>query len=154
MKAYFGYGGVVAGSVRRQDTGTTPAGTYPILVTFGARNPGAKMKYLTVNRCSWWIENPANTDYNRWRQDCRALSKSKNEHLADYTSNQYRQAALIAYNYFNPIRYGKGSGAGIFLHFDTKPTAGCVGINSITELTNVVRWLDPAKRPQIVIRTL
>lgn len=65
---------------------------------------------------------------------------------------QYRQGAVIDYNYDPRIRRGYGSGAGIFLHYATRYTAGCVGLNSMDELTRTVVWLDPQQNPRIVIR--
>ena len=148
----FGSNGVVAASQRRQGTGTTPAGTFGVVHAFGTGNPGTKLSYRTINACSWWIEDPAARDYNRWRQDCSALSKRDNEHMADYAGSQYRQGVVLDYNYYSPVRRGAGSGAGIFLHYATRYTGGCVGINSHSELTATLRWLDPAKNPRIVIK--
>lgn len=56
---------------------------------------------------------------------------------------------VIGYNYDRPV-YGKGSG--IFLHYATSYTGGCVGLTSMTELTRTVQWLDPGKNPLIVIK--
>lgn len=148
----FGSNGVVPASQRRQGTNTTPAGTFGLVYAFGVGNPGTRLPYRTVTSCSWWIGDPAQRDYNRWRQDCSALSKTDNEHLADHTSSLYRQAAVIDYNYYSPIHRGPGSGSGIFLHYARSYTAGCVAINSHSELTATLRWLDPAKHPRIVVK--
>ncbi|WP_260186147.1 hypothetical protein [Cutibacterium avidum] len=80
------------------------------------------------------------------------MSKRDNEHMADYAGSQYRQGVVLDYNYYSPVRRGAGSGAGIFLHYATRYTGGCVGINSHSELTATLRWLDPAKNPRIVIK--
>lgn len=95
-------------------------------------------------------QTPSQPDYNRWRESCAAIGLG--EHLIDY-GIQYRQAAVISYNYTNPVRSGYGSGSGIFLHYPTGPTAGCVGLTNMTELTNALHWLDPAKNPKMVILT-
>ena len=148
----FGQGGVVPAGQRQQGTGTTPAGTFGVVSAFGVGNPGTTLSYRTIGSCSWWIEDPSQRDYNRWREDCSHLSTSDNERLADYAGSLYRQAAVLSYNYASPTRYGAGSGAGIFLHYATRYTGGCVGINSHSELTATLRWLDPAKNPRIVIK--
>jgi L,D-peptidoglycan transpeptidase YkuD (ErfK/YbiS/YcfS/YnhG family) len=64
----------------------------------------------------------------------------------------YEQGVVIGFNYDEPILRGRGSGAGIFLHFSRGNTAGCVGLTSLRELTDTVRWLDPAANPVIVIK--
>ena len=126
----FGSGGVVDAGRRRQGTNTTPAGTFGVVSAFGVGNPGTKLSYRTIGRCSWWIEDPAAKDYNRWREDCSHLSTSNNERLADYAGSLYRQAVVLSYNYASPVRRGAGSGAGIFLHYATRHTGGSVGVNS------------------------
>ncbi|WP_261055865.1 L,D-transpeptidase family protein [Cutibacterium acnes] len=148
----FGQGGVVPSGRRRQGTRTTPAGTFGVVSAFGVGNPGTKLSYRTIGPCSWWIEDPSQRDYNRWREDCSHLSTSDNERLADYAGSLYRQAAVLSYNYASPTRHGAGSGAGIFLHYATRYTGGCVAVNSHSELDATLRWLDPAQNPRIVIK--
>ncbi|AKT52918.1 hypothetical protein ADJ73_15315 [Arsenicicoccus sp. oral taxon 190] len=153
--AVFGRGGVVPSAQRRQGSNATPAGTFGLVTAFGAGNPGTRMPYRTVTGCSWWIQDPTQRDYNRWRESCAlpAGVAGRSEHLADYVrSGLYRQAVAIRYNYTTPNRYGAHSGAGIFLHYAQSYTGGCVGITSMAELTATVRWLDPARQPVIVIK--
>lgn len=59
----------------------------------------------------------------------------------------YRQAAVVGYNYDRPVRSGYGSGSGIFLHYATQYTGGCVSIDNMSELTNTIAWLDPKYTP-------
>lgn len=145
----FGYGGVRQGDQRSEGDGSTPAGTYPILFTFGPADPGARMPYRTVTPCSYWVGDVRAADYNRWRESCSGPVAG--ERLADFTSDLYRQAPVIGFNQ-NQVRTGPGSGSAIFLHYATASTAGCVGLDSSAELTATIRWLDPAKAPVIVIR--
>ncbi|CAM3259617.1 YkuD domain-containing protein [Cutibacterium acnes subsp. defendens] len=42
-------------------------------------------------------------------------------------------------------------GAAIFLHYATRYTAGCVSMDSLSKLTNTLRWIDPAQNPKIII---
>lgn len=148
--ARFGYGGVKPGSQRVAGDGSTPAGTYRIMETFGVGNPGTRMTYRKVTGCSWWSDKAAT--YNRFVEQC---GHNSGERLAAFTTNttkQYAQTAVIGFNWTNPIRSGKGSGNAIFLHYSTGSTAGCVGLTSRTEMNATVRWLDPTKRPTIVIK--
>jgi L,D-peptidoglycan transpeptidase YkuD (ErfK/YbiS/YcfS/YnhG family) len=63
----------------------------------------------------------------------------------------YRSLAVIDYN-THPIVPGRGSG--IFLHISASggPTLGCVSLTR-AQLVTVLRWLDPAASPEIVIGT-
>ena len=54
---------------------------------------------------------------------------------------------MIAYN----TARTPGLGSAIFLHVSTGgPTAGCVSLPA-GQLVEVLRWLDPARRPRIVV---
>jgi len=145
-QAIFGIRGVVNGKQRVQGDDKTPLGTYPIEYAFGIGNPGTTMPYRTVDACSVWDVNPRTTHYNRWVETC--TRKDLGERLADYTASQFRQAAVIGYNYVKPVH---GRGAGIFLHYASSYTRGCVGLNDRTELQNTITWMDPAQHPTIVI---
>lgn len=155
-----GYGGMKPAARRIAGDGSTPTGTFTIPYTFGTSNPGTRMTYRQIRTCSWWIGSPKATDYNRWRESCSipAAIRADSENLYYYgyqrSDRPYRQAAVIGFNYANPIRTGPGSGSAIFLHYSAPghySTAGCVGLRNVTELSNTIRWLDPAKSPRIVI---
>lgn len=113
----------------------------------------SRFGYRTISATSVWVDNPKLCDYNRWREKGRVNGYRQGEDLSYYRDlGLYRQGAVISYNYDKPIRYGKGSGSGIFLHYAKRYTGGCVGLDSMTELTNTVRRLDPAKNPRIIIK--
>ncbi len=59
VKANLGYGGLVPGSERAQESGTTPTGTYAITWAFGIKSdPGTKLKYIKVDNNDAWTYNP------------------------------------------------------------------------------------------------
>jgi L,D-peptidoglycan transpeptidase YkuD (ErfK/YbiS/YcfS/YnhG family) len=146
----FGYGGVTPGERRIQGDGSTPAGRYPLTLAFGVADPGTEMPYRVITNCSWWIGDPSAADYNRWREDCTGTAAD--EHLIDYVLDRglYRQAIAVGFN-LAQVRSGPGSGSAIFVHYATGSTAGCVGVTSRDELTETIRWLDPAQNPTILI---
>lgn len=156
----FGRNGVRDGAIRVMGDGTTPRGTYRIPMTFGEGNPGTAMPYRRITTCSWWMGTSALAIgrpelFNRWYEDC-ASSYPDAEDLSHYRDRGlYRQVAVIGHNYYNPRIYsGPGSSAAIFLHYSPPDgyTAGCVGLTDLAELTETIRWLDPVKRPVIVIQ--
>lgn len=148
-RASFGYGGVKPGSRRVEGDGSTPLGTYPIMETFGVGNPGTRMTYHRIDRCSWW--SAKGRTYNRFVEQC---GHGSGEHLVDYTTNtkkQYLQAAVIGFNWNQVRAPHRGSGSGIFLHYAPGNTAGCVGVMTRSEINATVAWLDPTRHPTIVI---
>jgi L,D-peptidoglycan transpeptidase YkuD (ErfK/YbiS/YcfS/YnhG family) len=156
-RARIGYGGLVAPTQRRQNTGTTPIGTYTLPFAFGsrARQPAWRLAYRRFDGNDYWVEDNASRFYNRYRSrelggfrwwlDARSVNGS--ERLADYP-RQYEMAVVIAFNYDRPVRY---RGAGIFLHVNgSGPTAGCVSAPRAF-LAFTLRTLHPDQRPLIAI---
>ena len=126
----------------------TPAGKYGFGTMFGQQaSPGVKFPYRVADAKSVWVDDPSSPYYNTWRED---VALSEGEDLANKKSygTAYAYAVDIAYN-TNPVVPGKGSA--IFLHVSTGGgTAGCVSIAQ-PNLLKVLRWLDPARSPVIVM---
>ena len=124
----------------------TPSGSYGFGTMFGQRaSPGVKFPYRVADSQSVWVDDPSSPFYNTWQENAALTG----EHLAaaGYATS-YAYAVDIAYN-TNPVVPGKGSA--IFLHVSTGGgTAGCVSIAQ-SNLLEVLRWLDPARSPIIVM---
>nr|WSX54780.1 hypothetical protein OG409_29860 [Streptomyces sp. NBC_00974] len=150
--ARFGANGLTEGATRTQGTDTTPAGLYALPYAFGiAPAPaGTEYRYRRVTPDSWWCQDNASADYNRWVEPLPAdCAPGEAEHMTSYTK-QYAHGLLIAFNYDRPVR---GRGAGIFLHVDGKgATAGCVSVPQ-GAVRAVLRWANPRRAPHIAIGT-
>lgn len=164
--AWVGRNGLAPADQRLQNTGTTPAGTFSLVSAFGnARNPGTKMHYLRVTSSTNWPYDPNNpSTYNvlqtvnssQWRSDW-------NEHLQSIW-RQYALAVVLDYNLpTGPIRTlpngvrvtdepaNTAKGGGIFLHVaGDSPSSGCITVKKPL-MRAILRWLDPAQHPVIVI---
>lgn len=130
--ARIGYGGTVAGALRKQDTGTTPTGVYTMTRSFGVGSaPTHQLPWTTVATTDYWVEDNASPWYNTYRRSTQGgfrTGSAYSEHLVDYPT-QYRYVVVINYNMPpNAVRF---RGAGIFLHVKGKgATAGCVSISA------------------------
>ncbi|MEO8107763.1 MAG: L,D-transpeptidase family protein, partial [Actinomycetes bacterium] len=166
IAARVGWNGVRREANRRQNTGTTPAGTFGLLRGFGlAKASGVQLPYRRVDKNDWWPYDPTDPKtYNvfqphrvkhaKWRTDWA-------ERLRSYGA-QYRYAVVLDYNLPSEIRWRNGqriartsadtsAGGGIFLHVSgAGATAGCVSI-ARDQMRRVLKWLDPDKDPVIVI---
>ena len=123
-----GYGGAVPASKRRQDTGTTPQGTFTVTEAFGLKaDPGTRLPYRRPGKNSYWVLDPSSSAYNSWaEQGSVAFDASEGERLRDYPG-QYNYVAVIDYNRRPAV---KGKGGAIFLHVHGRgATAGCVSIS-------------------------
>lgn len=168
VRAQLGYGGLVRGDRRRQGTGTVPTGVYGILSGFGREpDPETDLDYIQVDRNDAWTYNPrVPSTYNVFQTADRSW-KSYGGYVEDLwdMGMQYDYVAILDYNLpEGPIRTGANGvrrsssppdtsrGGGIFLHVDNgNKTAGCIAVSKPV-MRDLMRWLDPAKDPVIVIR--
>jgi L,D-peptidoglycan transpeptidase YkuD (ErfK/YbiS/YcfS/YnhG family) len=148
MSAFLGRAGFSAD--KHEGDMRTPAGRYGFGTMFGQRaNPGVKFPYRQADSASVWVDDRAfaSSAYNTWSED---PAQHNNGELLDSPSfaTAYAYAVDIAYN-TAPVVPGKGSA--IFLHVSTGGgTAGCVS-TAQSNLLEILRWLDPAKNPIIVM---
>jgi L,D-peptidoglycan transpeptidase YkuD (ErfK/YbiS/YcfS/YnhG family) len=151
-----GYGGLVTASKRRQNTGTTPVGTFTVTESFGLKaNPGTRLPFHKVRSGDYWVQDNASRYYNYRRNKAQggfrwwlpASNANGSEYLQSYGA-QYAYSVVVNFNRPNPVRY---RGAGIFLHVNGRgATAGCVSTPEWFAKGALAR-LNPAKRPRIAI---
>jgi L,D-peptidoglycan transpeptidase YkuD (ErfK/YbiS/YcfS/YnhG family) len=138
----------------QEGDGTTPSGAYGIgSPMYGnGPNPGVRYRYHPLVCGDWWDEDPNSPQYNTFQHvTCGAQPTfgGKSEALWTVTA-AYQNFAVIAYN-AGPIVPFRGSA--VFLHDDVGgATNGCVSLPAPALIT-VLRWLQPASAPLIVIGT-
>ncbi len=165
--AVLGAHGMTPAAMRRQSTGTTPAGTFAITSAFGRlADPGAQVPYRQLTTWDAWPYNPEDpSTYNVFQDANRSWdSYGRNvEHLWQH-GVQYDYVAVMEYNLpQGPITTdaqgirratqpaNTSAGGGIFLHVsDGRTTAGCIAV-SRKVMRNILRWLKPAAHPVIVV---
>ena len=151
-----GSSGITNGTTRRQNTNTTPSGTYSLTQAFGMlSNPGTSLPYHVITKNDWWVEDNNSPYYNTLRSDWQGgfdtsapeSSINGSEHLVNH-ANLYRYVIVINFNMNPSIPY---RGAGIFLHVSNgHPTAGCIAVPLATIVT-LLRWLNPTSHPRIAV---
>ncbi|WP_405690390.1 L,D-transpeptidase family protein [Streptomyces sp. NBC_00057] len=148
-----GANGVTDGATRRQNTSTTPTGTYTITEGFGVEYGGTKMPYTRVDSSHWWVQDPESAYYNSMHTAAGAdfplveTGDRGSEHLINYPT-QYAKALVIDFNR-RPATPGRG--AGIFLHVNgSGATAGCVSVPRAT-MDRITAWIQPEAHPRIAI---
>jgi L,D-peptidoglycan transpeptidase YkuD (ErfK/YbiS/YcfS/YnhG family) len=134
----------------------TPIGSFGLSRAFGAdANPGTSLPYHQTTPADWWISQygGAYTSIYNTMQTCSSACPftqgDPNEHLVAITP-QYNYAVVIDVNLFPIVQ---GAGSAFFLHVtDGSPTAGCVAIPQ-ANLVAIMRWLNPAASPRMLIGT-
>jgi L,D-peptidoglycan transpeptidase YkuD (ErfK/YbiS/YcfS/YnhG family) len=134
---------------KREGDGRTPVGIYPLGLVFGyPSSVVSAMPYRRMTLQDIWVDDPDSPDYNHLKKRVETTARSfENMVLPD---DRYKYGIVIEYN-TKPVIPGRGSA--IFLHIwknDTTPTAGCVAMSE-ENILKLINWLDPAKKPLIVI---
>lgn len=137
---------------KREGDHKTPVGLYGFDFMFGKKiNPGVKYRYVKTSKQDYWIDDSDSEDYNTLQHtadDPHKKWKSFERMLREDT--RYDYGAVISYNTDERV---PGLGSAIFMHIYKNAntgTEGCVAMSQ-RELLNVLKWLDPEKKPAILI---
>jgi len=141
--------GFAAIDEKREGDGKSPSGIFHLGFAFGY-DPSVetKMPYRQAIDDDFWVDDVNSEDYNQWvKGEPRAASWEKMKRDDD----QYKYGVVIEYN-MDPVVKGKGSA--IFLHVwnDGDSTVGCVAMSE-EMILKILGWLDPAKKPLIIMGT-
>lgn len=168
-----GLDGLIAGNRRRTNDLRTPEGSFALTEAFGIlANPGSGLPYTRLSASDYWAGDPRDpSTYNLFEPVHPASARwstADAEHLIGEWPD-YRYAVNIDWNAPGDVHTARDGerlagrpantreGYAIFLHTfgATGPdgyTLGCVAI-SPGGLVHVLRWLNPALHPRIVIGT-
>jgi len=134
---------------KREGDGKSPSGIFPLGIAFGYdHSVMTKMPYRQATDEDFWVDDVNSEDYNKWvkgKPNAASWEKMKRD------DDQYKYGVVIEYN-MHPIVKGKGSA--IFLHVwkGGESTLGCVSMSE-EMILKILAWLDPAKKPLIVMGT-
>jgi L,D-peptidoglycan transpeptidase YkuD (ErfK/YbiS/YcfS/YnhG family) len=149
VTAWLGSAGLTSNA--REGFSGTPIGSFPLTHAFGNyADPGTRLPYFQAGPEDWWSGDVGSRTYNT-HQHCAAadcpFDTGQSENLHD-AGSAYGYAVVIDYN-TAPVVAGKGSA--FFLHLSQDhPTEGCVSISQ-EALVRIMRWLDPSRRPRIIM---
>lgn len=134
---------------KREGDLRTPIGTFMLGTKFGF-SPSTDLSYIKLTATTYCIDDVHSRYYNQII-DTATIQKP------DWQSGEkmrsvpgYQSGALIIYN----SQRIPGKGSCIFLHIwksPTQGTAGCIAMDK-KNLTTVLNWLKPDKKPMISIR--
>lgn len=149
VPAVIGRNGFAPSGEKREGDGRTPPGVYPLGFAFGyGPKLDSAMPYRRMTRSDIWVDDPASPDYNRPKKRGQTDAKSFEDMVLP--DDRYKYGIVINYNTDPAV---PGLGSAIFLHVwkDGKtPTSGCVAISE-GSILKLLKWLDPAKRPLIML---
>jgi len=144
---------IVAGPVKKEGDGRSPAGVFTLGTAFGFAAPveaeWTRLPYLHVTEGIECVDDAGSSVYNQVvnRRTVQTPDWSSSEKMRE-VGEAYRWGVVVNYN--TPAVPGRGSC--IFLHIGGeggKGTAGCTAMSS-DELRVAMAWIDPSKRPVMV----
>jgi D-alanyl-D-alanine dipeptidase len=141
------------GPHKHEGDGKAPAGIFPLDTAFGFAPPDSiqsvRLPYVQLVPTTDCVDDTASLHYNTVvdRATAPRVDWNSAEHMRQVA--QYKIGVIVGYNASPPV---KGRGSCIFLHIWAGPdshTAGCTAFDEV-KLGEVMRWLDPGKRPLLV----
>jgi L,D-peptidoglycan transpeptidase YkuD (ErfK/YbiS/YcfS/YnhG family) len=151
--ARVGYNGI--NGDKHEGDGTTPAGIYTFLSTMygNAASPGVHYSYHHFVCGDWWDEDSSSPQYNEFvHVPCSDTNPPFNNGASErlwQETTAYPSLAVLNYN----AKRIPGKGSAIFLHADIgEATDGCVTL-PLSQLDQVLKWMEPGDSPAIVIGT-
>ncbi len=139
--------------VKREGDGKAPAGVFPLGTAFGFAASraavGTRLPYLRLVETTECVDDVASAHYNTIvdRARVRRVDWSSSERMRRIAL--YRLGVVVDYTSTPPAA---GRGSCIFLHVWNGPPSSTAGCTAMAEpaLAELVRWLDPARRPALV----
>lgn len=144
----------VAGEpAKREGDGKAPAGLFPLGTAFGfapsARAVRTRLPYRRLVETTECVDDVASAHYNAIVDRARVARVDWKSSERMRSIGLYRLGVVVDYN-ATPAAAGRGSC--IFLHVWQGPRSSTAGCTAMAEpaLAEIVRWLDPARRPALV----
>lgn len=135
--------------LKNEGDGRSPSGLFPITSTFGYdNNLTFKLPYWHADENLYCIDDRNDSRYNKILRIYEKSSLPSSYEVMRRPDGVYRYGAVIGYNDSGV----KGRGSCIFIHLnqsDKRPTSGCTAMDE-APLIELLKWLDPVKKPQIL----
>ncbi|SNB47121.1 L,D-transpeptidase [Geobacter sp. DSM 9736] len=149
MDGVAGRNGLAPPGEKLEGDGRTPSGVFPLERGFGYEFLETKLPYIVLTPDMIWIDDPKSPLYNTLVS--RSEGEGVSHEIMRRSDHLYRYGAVVEYNTKTIV---PGAGSAIFFHIWRDPdtaTAGCVA-TAEADMVRMLQWLDPAKRPEAVIR--
>ncbi|BBG65481.1 Gll0911 protein [Hydrogenimonas sp.] len=133
---------------RKEGDGKTPSGLYSLNEVYGYETVDTPMPFYLSKEETLCIDDAASRYYNRIVNSSQILKDYRSFEYMRRKDGLYEIVVTVGYNQQNE----RGRGSCIFLHIadGERATAGCVAMKR-EQIEELVEWLDPKKRPVIVI---
>jgi L,D-peptidoglycan transpeptidase YkuD (ErfK/YbiS/YcfS/YnhG family) len=135
--------------LKNEGDGRSPSGIFSITATFGYdQNTTFKLPYWYADDNLYCVDDMNDSRYNKMLRIYDKSSLPASYETMHRPDGVYRYGAVIGYN--DTAQRGRGSCIFIHLnHADKHPTSGCTAMDEVP-LLELLKWLDPVKKPQIV----
>ncbi len=135
--------------LKNEGDGRSPDGLFPITSAFGYdQNTTFKLPYWHADDNLYCVDDVNDSRYNKILRIFDKSNLPASYETMRRSDEVYRYGAVIGYNDIAQ----RGRGSCIFIHLnhpDKRPTSGCTAMDE-APLLELLNWLDPAKKPQIL----
>ncbi len=155
LTAQIGEGGFAPPGEKQEGDLRTPSGSYGFGFFFGVDSEpsGITFPWRAISSSDVWNDDPSSPYYNQWIDEAtQGVAAAGADPEPMYDVPDYDYGAVIDYN-TNPVSHTPPDGSAIFFHYSTVPTVGCVALPYLSELVQVLQWLNPADDPRIIMGT-
>lgn len=136
-----------------ENDGTTPTGVFFLgpVYSYPDAKVSTKMENWVASKNDYWIDDVKSKQYNRWvTGDIDPNTNNVSREDMQRKDDKYKYGIAVQYN-MDQVK-GKGSVITVHVLIGSDATAGCVAIPE-TRLIDIIKWLDPAKKPLIICGT-
>lgn len=142
------------GPVKREGDGRAPAGSFRLSSAFGYAPAGemgwVRLPYIHSTEPVKCVDDVKSAYYNQVVDERTVTKDWDSKEDMRRRDHLYKLGVIVDHNWAAQTRPGAGSC--IFLHIWQGPDTGTAGCTAMEEaaLTQVVRWLNPARDPVLV----
>lgn len=144
-----------AGPVKHEGDGRSPAGAFTLGTAFGYAPADSarwlRLPYMQATTALECVDDAKSRWYNQvlLRSSARPSPDWSSSEIMRLPGDEYQWGVVVEHNTSPAVA---GDGSCIFLHIwdgPSEPTVGCTAMME-PNLLDLMRWLDPKKRPVIV----
>jgi len=145
----------LAGPVKREGDGRSPAGAFTLGTAFGYAPPDSArwllLPYVQATTALECVDDARSRWYNQLllRSSARPDPDWSSSEIMRLPGDEYRWGVVVEHNSGPAV---PGEGSCIFLHIWDGPREPTVGCTAMTEqhLLDLMHWLDPKRKPVLV----
>jgi len=135
--------------IKKEGDGKAPVGIFSLKQAFGYEPFNVKYPYRVYKETDHCVDDVHSKFYNKIVDSMKIDIDYKSKEHMKFPKDYYKYGIVVNHNHIDEKGAVPGAGSCIFIHIKKVPTAGCTVMDE-TEIKEIIRWLDPAKKPLLL----